>query len=442
MQLTMIRIWRLDTIPIRVAGIAIVLLVAGGISCARRARDEAVAPDPRQARELLVADPVDHHDWAASEPMVIEHSDGSLFVSGYPGGTLDQRPNIWKSRDHGASWARVNVGTEANGAIGNSDVDLAVARDGTLYFVNLGYDNKTNEGAYVTMGVSRNAGETWSWSLLSKHRFDDRPWVKVAPDGTAYAIWSNREGVHCAVSQDRGSTWSERSLVHDLGGSSHLAVGPNGEVAVRVTPATDSDPKPHEGVDFVVVSLDGGKTWQKRPAPGEREWFAGPTDDPKAPLRRWVEPLAWDSAGALYSFWTNLKGLWLAQSLDRGTTWKIWPVLQGGDVSYFPYLTAGPARGELAGTWFSGRGDTLQAHLALFLFSDNDEPPRVIQSHTFRPDSWMPWYFAPNEPFSRDTAGEYLAVTFLRGGGLGVVSPLRNMRTKRAGFSWWRAELR
>jgi hypothetical protein len=42
-------------------------------------------------------------------------------------------------RDGGNRWTRVNVGSEADGAIGNSDVDLAMARDGTLYFV-------TNQG--------------------------------------------------------------------------------------------------------------------------------------------------------------------------------------------------------------------------------------------------------------------------------------------------------
>jgi hypothetical protein len=41
-----------------------------------------------------------------------------------------------------------------------------------------------------------------------------------------------------------------------------------------------------------------------------------------------------------------------------------------------------------------------------------------------------------------DTAGEYLAVSFLRAGGLVVVSPIQNGREWRFGFSLWRVEER
>src|SRR5438874_10733920 len=88
----------------------------------------------KNAARLLLSEPVHHHDSTANEPMVIQHPNGTLFVSGFSGGMLNQRPLLWKSRDRGASWTRVNLGTEAQGALGNSDVDLAVARDGTLYF--------------------------------------------------------------------------------------------------------------------------------------------------------------------------------------------------------------------------------------------------------------------------------------------------------------------
>ena len=73
--------------------------------------------------------------------MVVQHPNGARFVSGYGYGflaivpRLDVPPCLWTSRDQGATWTRVNFSTE--GALGSSDVDLAVARDGTLYFVNL-----------------------------------------------------------------------------------------------------------------------------------------------------------------------------------------------------------------------------------------------------------------------------------------------------------------
>jgi hypothetical protein len=372
--------------------------------------------------------------------MVVQHPNGALFVGGYGRGfdvsepPLNQ-PHLWASRDHGASWSRVNVGAGADGALGNSDVDLAIAPDGTLYFVNLFYDPPKREGNFVTIGVSRDAGDTWSWKTLSKNHFDDRPWVKVAPDGTVHVIW-NDGGVLYRASRDRGATWSEPVRLNEHGGSSHLAVGPNGEVAVRITPSSASGFQYDRGVDLIAVSADGGKTWHKRAAPGDREW----AEEIDAPVPHWVEPLAWGSDGAIYSLWTNLKGLWMARSRDKGETWKIWRVLGSGEVLYFPYLAAGPRPNELAGTWFSGKGDAMQAHVALFEIGEGDAPPRTIQSRPFQIDSWT----RPGQkaPVTRSAGGEYLGITFLREGGFGVVSPIFNGETKRAGFSWWKAVIR
>src|SRR3989441_10103588 len=152
---------------------------------------------------LAVAEHVDHLDVVGREPRLVEHRDGSLFVAGYG----EPRPTLWQSRDRGATWTRVDVGSEAHGAIGNSDVDIAVSRDGPLYFVSMLYDRAANEGRQIAIGVSRDAGATWSWTTLSKMRFDDRPWVAVAPDGMAHVIWNDGNGVSHASSRDRGVTW-------------------------------------------------------------------------------------------------------------------------------------------------------------------------------------------------------------------------------------------
>src|SRR4051794_35808584 len=83
-------------------------------------------PPPPPAASLVVTRQAEQIGLRAREPMIVEHPDGTLFVAGFG----EPAPTLWRSRDAGATWTRVDVGTEADGAIGNSDVDLAVARDG------------------------------------------------------------------------------------------------------------------------------------------------------------------------------------------------------------------------------------------------------------------------------------------------------------------------
>jgi len=83
------------------------------------------------------------------------------------------------------------------------------------------------------MGVSHNVNANWSWQLLSRNDIDDRPWVAVSADNVAHAVWNDGKGVRHFVSTDSGKSWQERARIRDQGGSSHLAVGPDKEVAVR-----------------------------------------------------------------------------------------------------------------------------------------------------------------------------------------------------------------
>lgn len=388
---------------------------------------------PAITRTLVATEEVEHLDRLAREPMVVELSDGTLFVSGYDTNPK-KSPGLWRSHDHGATWESVNVGSQADGAFGNSDVDLAVGPDDTLYFVALTIDVKKEEAVRIAVGASKDAGVKWSWKVLSENRLDDRPWVGVAPDRTAHVIWSEESGVRYAVSQDGGASWNLGSRIHEHGGSSHLAIGPHGEIAVRIAPPSAGGSKFTPGVDLIVVSRDGGKTWQKRPAPGERDW--SPDDNKGTP--RWVEPLAWDDDGALYSLWGSQKGLWLARSSDQSKTWTSWHIVDRDEVSYYPYLTA-RGHGELAATWFSGLRDDIRTHVARIKVTDTKTPPEIIEAQPFQSEIWT-WIFPGHEkdPVVHATGGEYVPVTFLRDGSLGVITPIQNQREKRLGFTWWK----
>jgi len=221
-----------------------------------------------------------------------------------------------------------------------------------------------------------------------------------------------------------------------MGGSSHLAVGPNGEVAVRITPLSASGNRYDDGVELIAVSNDGGNTWLTHPAPGTRDWDPTWSDPTKVP--RWVEPLAWDADGVLYHLWSEGEDLVLARSKDSGATWEQWTVANDGTVAFFPYLIA-RGSGELAATWFTGHGDGLTANVALIRASaPEDGSPTVVRADPILPDSWL----ESNDSRSRDSAGEYLPVIFLEEGGLGVVTPIQDKQNDRFGFTWWKVEAR
>jgi hypothetical protein len=409
----------------------VAFLLASLLGCAG---EDAPAPVPAQvSAPLTLSSPVEHlARVAVREPMVVEHPGGALFVAGFTQAIEEtgQPPKLFRSDDAGTTWEAVDVGTPAEGAVGNSDVDLVVAPDGTLYFLTMGFDRTVGEGTHVAVGVSRDVGATWTWTYLSQDRFDDRPWIEVAPDGVAHVIWNDGDGVSHAVSADAGHTWTERARIHPQGGSSHLAVGPEGEIAARITPRSASGNRYDDGVDLIAVSTDGGMTWEKRTPPGNRAW----QPDPSAPdvLPRWVEPVAWDAEGALFYLWSEGSDLWLGRSGDRGSTWESWSIVTGEEPLYFPYLAArGP--GELAATWFSGSGEDLRAHVAL-IDARGSTPPSVRSADPFQLDSWIP----AGESSVRATGGEYLPVLFLSDGDLGVAAPVQNIPENRLGFSWFR----
>jgi hypothetical protein len=403
------------------------------VATACEASRESSEPLPTQ---LVLADSTEYLDKLAREGMVVQHPGGTLFASGY-GDTL---PHLWKSGDNGVSWAAINVASFP-GAAGNSDVDLAISRDGTLYLMTMEFNRTTNEGTGVHVAVSHDTGSTWVWHELSKSRFDDRPWIDVAPNGVAHAIWNDGTGVSHAMSTDRGLSWVEGDRVFRRGGSSHLAVGPNGEIAVRGVPLAASGNAFDAGADSIAVSLDQGATWQRFPAPGHREWFpmrdttvSPPTwSEPEQP--RWVEPIAWDSTGALYSFWGDGLNLMLARSTDRGATWSSWIVATSAHIPFFPYMIA-RGDGDVAASWFSGTGDSLRGNLARITIVTDTAAPRVALGAPFQVEAFR--MASPDAPEQRDTGGEYLALIFLQNGDLGVIAPIQNWRSRRAGFAWRR----
>ena len=400
-------------------------LLAACTPGAPRAADDGGGPSGVLAHAVRI----EHLDTLVREPMLVEHPGGALFVAGYK----RVRPALWRSRDRGTTWHRVDLGTAAEGAVGNSDVDLAVAPDGTLYCAQMTFDNTVFEGRGIAVGVSRDTGATWRWSSVSQARFDDRPWIAVAADGTAHLVWNDDRGVQHARSTDRGATWTRTGRVHPRGGSSHLAMGPGGEIAVRVAPGAASGNQCHPDTELVVVSTDGGTTWRAHRAPGTLRADGCPGAD-AGEIPRWVDPLAWDAGGALHTLWTDSTGVWLARSVDRGATWRTWRVVERGasePVAHYPFLAA-RGDGELMATWFVDTGDPLSWRAAWLTPRGPHADAWDVRLSPVTPlESWRA---APREA---DEGGEYLAVRFLRDGSVAVVTPIQHHAANRLGFTWW-----
>jgi hypothetical protein len=400
------------------------LYVLGTAGCANT--DTDTTSDSISAEQLVALPAIDHLDAQAREPMLVETSDGSLYVTGYGEST----PRLWRSADGGRTWTGVNVGTESTGAIGNSDVDLALAPDGTVYFVAMSYDRAKFEGTGISIAASRDGGATWKWTAVSRDRFDDRPWVEVAPDGTAHVIWNDGAGVSHAISTDRGETWVEGRRVHHVGGSSHFAISPTGVLAVRITPLSASANKFDAGVDHISISTDGGATWVVRSLPGNRQW--SPFEE-NSEFLRWVEPVAWDSAGHFYALWSEGNTLWVARSDDQARSWKSWQVAQDSTPLYFPYLVA-RGNGELAATWFNGLRESIKANVAHIRIGSDSSAPRVTKADAFAFPS-----FSRRDTSAvrrRDTAGEYIPVAFMRDGRIALVTTIQDNANKQFGFTF------
>lgn len=378
---------------------------------------------------LTVADPVRVLGALAREPAIAELPDGTLFVAGYGRSQAPEsfvRPRLWRSGDGGATWAPVAQGGALEGALGNSDADLAVAPDGTLYHVVLLY---FPWGHAVSVGASPDAGATWTWSLLAHGPWVDRPWVEVAPDGTAHAVWSSPRGTHHASSADGGATWTEGPLVHPRGGSGVLAVAPGGALAARIFPlrgptflvATGFLAQVDPEADGVAVSEDAGATWTFRALPGERRWpdrlFQG------GDVPRWSDPVAFDAAGTLYAAWSEGERIVLGRSADLGATWDTADLVVAQDrLAFYPFLRGGAA-GELAASWFTARDDgaDLRAHVARVADAATGAP-RVVAA-SLEPET------------GGDTAGEYFQV-LLKDDAVLAALPLQGDGDDASGFAF------
>lgn len=383
---------------------------------------------PAELAELRIGDAVRiDAQQAAREPAIEEAPDGTLYVAAFwgqyrfpehlPGSSQNALsvPLVWKSTDGGKQWSRVNPGLPLQGALGNSDVDLAVDSRGTVYLASTVY---WRQGTTLFLGATQDGGASWRWSLLDRGPSAFRPWLDVGPDDRPRVVWGHR-GIHQAYSSDRGATWTEGALVYPRGSPGGFDVGPEGNLAVRVIPlegVSALDSAVVREADGVAVSRDDGATWRFQKLPGNRSWAdtAGQGGDG---VPRAFDPIVFDARGDLYALWTEPTTVHVAQTGDLGETWSEVALVPEAGMPYYPYMIAGPGPGELAATWFTNTNGTVAARLAHFLDAQAIAPAVRVTS------------------FEADTGGpdhaEYFQLASLQGGGFGAPVPVT-----RTGGQW------
>ena len=387
--------------------------------------------------ELIIKNKIDHITTLAREPMLCEHPNGTLFVTGYRNSS--DSPQLWKSMDVGKTREKVEVGTRAEGAIGNSDVDLFIDGKGNIYLLSMtytkvpenleGFDFSSMKGSRIVVGISKDEGQSWNWKTISEKDYDDRPWITATTDGSLHIIWNDGNGVHHVVSTDEGETWQTQADIYEKGGSSFLAQGYNKQLAVRVAPLSASGFKMDEGVDLLRLSLDNGKTWKDVDIPGKRSWSQDLSGIP-----RWVEPVAWDEEDKLYMLWSEGKSLQLGISPDNGNSWKEYPVAQSADTLYFPYMQI--SKEGILCTWVSGFNNDIKHHAAVLKLEEDK-----INTYAIAPQKIDIWSRFAVGDYQRATGGEYFPIIPLSNGNLGMVTTIQNSQATREGFTWWELQL-
>ncbi len=385
--------------------------------------------------KLHIKEKVDVYTTLAREPMIAEHPNGALFLTGYR--NAGSAPQLWKSIDNGTSWNKVEVGDISTGADGNSDVDLAIDSDGIIYLASMkftkipdditGFDFSTMKGQNITIGVSKDVGKSWKWTYLSQSDYDDRPWVKIAPNNDVHIVWNDGKGIRHMLSANKGDTWQELSKVNPKGGSSHFSIGPKGELAVRVAPLSASGNQFDEGVDLIRLSLDRATSWTNVQLPGNRDW----TVDAKKGILRWVEPICWDSKSRLYYLWSEGKSLKLGISDDYGKNWNVQLIEESDNQIYYPYMTI--TDDIISCTWVSGFGESLRHHASVLKLNTNENT--MYRLSPLKLDIWSRFEVGD---YQRSTGGEYFPMIYLSDGDFGLATPIQNRKENRFGFTWWR----
>jgi hypothetical protein len=234
---------------------------------------------------------------------------------------------------------------------------------GNLY---IGWTQFTLSTSDLLFSRSTDGGKTWSSPIklntASGLPRDDNGALEgfhgvVAPDGTLYTIWDDRDGIMMAVSHDGGRTFSKDQRI--------IAAGP---AYFGVTGVSRSNGFPQIGID----------------------------------------PHGNSRGGRLYVAWSDYNNgdvdVFVASSSDHGHTWSA-PVrvnndpLHNGKDQFFQWMAVDPVSGAVNLVFYDRRTDNKQATVTLARSTDDG---KSFANYTLDPQSFEA---------DGDFLGDYLAIT-------------------------------
>ncbi|MGI9104524.1 MAG: WD40/YVTN/BNR-like repeat-containing protein [Terriglobales bacterium] len=284
------------------------------------------------------------------EPRVVHDPLGNLYIAaiqGVPAGT-----DMWKSMDGGANWTYLgepdgaqaaNVLSGANGAgIGGGDEDLIALPNGQVVMTSLWLGSNTT-------CTSPDGGAAWLCNPNgSTVPNDDRQWLANNGSNIVY-ITSKQTGpipgiafdgtvsIYVAKSTDGGKTFPSVSFVT----TPELGVQPGDQGNIIVDSLgnvyTVFFDQVNTNILYVAKSVDGGSTWKIGKV------FAAPAG---ISLVHVFPSIAADKANNLYIVFSDGINSYLTTSVDGGANWKLPAIVNSGfgiKSTVEPWVVAGDA---------------------------------------------------------------------------------------------------
>lgn len=375
----------------------------------------------------------EHNDWepaVAADPnapwvyvLTTRYGKDVRFCDGCP-----QPIVLRRSDDGGQTWMPDQPLCECRGRKWQADPQIRVADDGTVYAAWL-----TNPFGTV-FSRSEDHGQTWTdpIRIAPQLKWDDHPWLVVAPNGEDVYIGTNMVDSYIVSSHDRGDTWSkpvktntedDQYFFHEGG-----VVLPDGTVVFSSTgygccPYGKLSWKRPTQV-WIIRSTDGGASWEQvhvdtaaTPPVCEAKGC------PEAQYGSQGSVATDDQGNLLYAYnaGTQARGgerIWFRTSSDGGATWsERTPMSPDGDViAAFPQA-AGTGTGDFRVTWTDDREGSQEFFNVYYAETDDggrtwSEPVDLstAQTQPYQSEEGFTFYYGDYGDIAITNTGETVAV--------------------------------